>query len=79
MVGIKKMFKTSDLEKVVNYLKVNDVQEFEIISSYTNFASPFGASSNYIKLFTNNDFDIQLFAEREQSFNKVLIIKTEKI
>lgn len=57
------MFKTSDLEKIVNYLKQNDVNEFEITSSAIEYATFYGLSPVSIKFHVENE-DLQLFSER---------------
>jgi hypothetical protein len=76
------MFKTSDLEKVLNHLKSNDINEFEINPASASFASNFGMVPISVKFCTDN-FDLKLMSKVDTGHNiienQVMLIKREKL
>jgi len=76
------MFKTSDLEKVLKYLKDNDIQEFAARARGDSFITPHGLAPLQIEFLTEKDF---VYLKGRQELNgkeidgKVYLIKQENL
>ena len=76
------MFKTNDLEKVLNYLKKNNIDKFDILESLASIHGPYGTATTALRINTN-EFKLTMLREIKNGdktvSNQVILTKDEAL